>query len=215
MLTFRSRPPGPWLAVAASGSRGTSRRPALYMGDSTCPAGWSPLAPSERAPSRKLGLIVIPKVSGTTGGPRWQWAVAQHEHRAPSGLWWRCETLGEPVYIHKRFHKDVTRRGRGTYGLAARLERPVRGAGTGGGKPQGTRCPRSIATSSGYDCFCPVRRRGAQVALATTRAGHRQSPAPNVARSPLTHSWLRDYVHLGLGAGGGAGLKCGRAGREP
>jgi len=54
-------------------------------------------------------LIVIPKVSGTTGGPRWQWAVAQHEHRAPSGLWWRCETLGEPVYIHKRFHKDVTR----------------------------------------------------------------------------------------------------------
>ena len=135
-LTFRSRPPGPRLAVAASGSRGTSRRPALYMGDSTCPGGWSPLAPSERAPSRKLGLIVIPKVSGTTGGPRWQWAVAQHEHRAPSGLWWRCETLGEPVYIHKRFHKDVTRRGRGTYGLAARLERPVRGAGTGGGKPQ-------------------------------------------------------------------------------
>ena len=25
----------------------------------------------------------------------------------PSGLWWRCETLGEPLYIHKRFHKDV------------------------------------------------------------------------------------------------------------
>jgi hypothetical protein len=26
----------------------------------------------------------------------------------PRGLWWRCETLGETVYIHKRFHKDVT-----------------------------------------------------------------------------------------------------------
>jgi hypothetical protein len=26
----------------------------------------------------------------------------------PSGLWWRCETLGETVYVHKRFHKDVT-----------------------------------------------------------------------------------------------------------
>jgi hypothetical protein len=25
----------------------------------------------------------------------------------PSGLWWRCETLGERFYIHKRFHKDV------------------------------------------------------------------------------------------------------------
>src|SRR4029077_15113129 len=25
----------------------------------------------------------------------------------PSGLWWRCETLGELLYIHKRFHKDV------------------------------------------------------------------------------------------------------------
>ena len=25
----------------------------------------------------------------------------------PSGLWWRCETLGEKLYVHKRFHKDV------------------------------------------------------------------------------------------------------------
>lgn len=25
-----------------------------------------------------------------------------------NGLWWRCETLGERLYIHKRFHKDVT-----------------------------------------------------------------------------------------------------------
>jgi hypothetical protein len=25
-----------------------------------------------------------------------------------SGLWWRCGTLGEPLYIHRRFHKDVT-----------------------------------------------------------------------------------------------------------
>jgi hypothetical protein len=25
----------------------------------------------------------------------------------PSGLWWRCESLGEKLYINKRFHKDV------------------------------------------------------------------------------------------------------------
>ncbi|NKZ08746.1 hypothetical protein [Actinomadura latina] len=25
----------------------------------------------------------------------------------PSGLWWRCETLGEKLYVHRRFHKDV------------------------------------------------------------------------------------------------------------
>jgi hypothetical protein len=25
----------------------------------------------------------------------------------PSGLWWKCESLGEPLYVHKRFHKDV------------------------------------------------------------------------------------------------------------
>jgi hypothetical protein len=25
----------------------------------------------------------------------------------PSGLWWRCDALAEPLYIHKRFHKDV------------------------------------------------------------------------------------------------------------
>lgn len=25
----------------------------------------------------------------------------------PSGIWWKCTSLGEPLYIHKRFHKDV------------------------------------------------------------------------------------------------------------
>jgi hypothetical protein len=25
----------------------------------------------------------------------------------PSGLWWKTETLGERLYVHKRFHKDV------------------------------------------------------------------------------------------------------------
>ena len=24
-----------------------------------------------------------------------------------SGLWYKCETLGEKLYIHKRYHKDV------------------------------------------------------------------------------------------------------------
>jgi hypothetical protein len=26
----------------------------------------------------------------------------------PSGLWYRCDTLGGQLYINKRFHKDVT-----------------------------------------------------------------------------------------------------------
>jgi hypothetical protein len=25
----------------------------------------------------------------------------------PSGFWWKCTSLGSPLYIHKRFHKDV------------------------------------------------------------------------------------------------------------
>jgi len=25
----------------------------------------------------------------------------------PSGMWWKCTSLGEPLFIHKRFHKDV------------------------------------------------------------------------------------------------------------
>jgi hypothetical protein len=25
----------------------------------------------------------------------------------PNGLWWRSETLGERLYVHRRFHKDV------------------------------------------------------------------------------------------------------------
>lgn len=26
---------------------------------------------------------------------------------SPSGLWWRTDALGERLYVHKRFHKDV------------------------------------------------------------------------------------------------------------
>lgn len=25
----------------------------------------------------------------------------------PQGLWYKCETLGEKLYIHRRFHKDI------------------------------------------------------------------------------------------------------------
>jgi hypothetical protein len=25
----------------------------------------------------------------------------------PQGLWWKCQSLGQTLYIHKRFHKDV------------------------------------------------------------------------------------------------------------
>jgi hypothetical protein len=24
-----------------------------------------------------------------------------------SGLWWKCESLGDRMYVHRRFHKDV------------------------------------------------------------------------------------------------------------
>ncbi|HZP30572.1 MAG TPA: hypothetical protein VFC99_16590 [Acidimicrobiia bacterium] len=24
-----------------------------------------------------------------------------------SGLWYRCNSLGQPLYVHKRFHKDI------------------------------------------------------------------------------------------------------------
>ena len=27
----------------------------------------------------------------------------------PSGLWYKSETLGERIYIHKRFHSDINR----------------------------------------------------------------------------------------------------------
>jgi hypothetical protein len=39
-----------------------------------------------------------------------------------SGLWWKCESLGDRLYVHKRFHKDVDAAD------AARLERPVAGS---------------------------------------------------------------------------------------
>ncbi|MEO7370652.1 MAG: hypothetical protein ABIZ69_07315 [Ilumatobacteraceae bacterium] len=25
----------------------------------------------------------------------------------PQGIWWKCTSLGQPLYVHKRFHKDV------------------------------------------------------------------------------------------------------------
>src|SRR6266576_4584003 len=48
--------------LGASGSRGTSRRPTLYIGDGTAPAGCSPPAP--RARSRCPAPVV-----GRTRGP--------------------------------------------------------------------------------------------------------------------------------------------------
>ena len=24
-----------------------------------------------------------------------------------SGMWWKCETLGDRMFVHKRFHKDI------------------------------------------------------------------------------------------------------------
>jgi hypothetical protein len=34
--------------------------------------------------------------------------LPRHTQIGPaSGLWYKCETLGERLYIHKRFHKDI------------------------------------------------------------------------------------------------------------
>ncbi|QCW51690.1 hypothetical protein FE634_17050 [Nocardioides dongxiaopingii] len=38
----------------------------------------------------------------------------------PSGLWWRCTSLGEPLHVHRRFHKDV---------VAADVQRPAHPSG--------------------------------------------------------------------------------------
>ena len=29
------------------------------------------------------------------------------QDRDPSGLWWPCTSLGQKLYVHRRFHKDV------------------------------------------------------------------------------------------------------------
>jgi hypothetical protein len=36
-----------------------------------------------------------------------------------SGLWYKCETLGKTLYIHKRFHKDVAAADAGSSPLTA------------------------------------------------------------------------------------------------
>ena len=36
----------------------------------------------------------------------------------PSGLWWRCESLGEKIYVHRRFHKDVQQQADAVLGSA-------------------------------------------------------------------------------------------------
>ncbi|MCL3817444.1 hypothetical protein [Aeromicrobium wangtongii] len=54
-------------------------------------------------------ILVLDCGKWTQGTPR---KVLRELPRAtrigpPSGLWWKCTTLGDKLYIHKRFHKDV------------------------------------------------------------------------------------------------------------
>jgi hypothetical protein len=54
-------------------------------------------------------ILVLDCGKWTTGKPR---KVLRELPRATRigpahGLWWKCTTLGEKTYIHKRFHKDV------------------------------------------------------------------------------------------------------------
>jgi hypothetical protein len=54
-------------------------------------------------------ILVLDCGKWTTGTPR---SVLRELPRATRigpahGLWWKCTTLGEKMYIHKRFHKDV------------------------------------------------------------------------------------------------------------
>lgn len=54
-------------------------------------------------------IVVLDCGKWTTGTPR---SVLRELPRTtrigpPSGLWWKCTTLGDKMYIHRRFHKDV------------------------------------------------------------------------------------------------------------
>lgn len=49
----------------------------------------------------------------------------------PSGLWWKCLTLGEKLYVHKRFHKDVIAADE----MLARSGMPVQQIPSGGQQP--------------------------------------------------------------------------------
>lgn len=54
-------------------------------------------------------ILVLDCGKWTMGTPR---SVLRELPRATrigpaSGLWWKCTSLGEKLYIHRRFHKDV------------------------------------------------------------------------------------------------------------
>ncbi|WP_340537022.1 hypothetical protein [Nocardioides sp. GXZ039] len=50
----------------------------------------------------RTGKMSLTKVQGV------MWEAPRATVIGPAhGLWWKCETLGEPMYVHTRFHKDV------------------------------------------------------------------------------------------------------------
>jgi hypothetical protein len=48
----------------------------------------------------------------------------------PSGLWWRTESLGERLYVHKRYHKDVREIQAGAVAAGPAVGRPLPPPGT-------------------------------------------------------------------------------------
>lgn len=66
--------------------------------------------------NRYRPVVVTDRRIAITDSGRWSMAkptsivssVARNTQIGPpSGLWWKCTSLGDPLYIHKRFHKDV------------------------------------------------------------------------------------------------------------
>jgi hypothetical protein len=54
-------------------------------------------------------ILVLDCGKWTTGTPKSVLRELPRNTRIgpASGLWWKCTSLGEKLYIHKRFHKDV------------------------------------------------------------------------------------------------------------
>ncbi|MEP7203747.1 MAG: hypothetical protein ABI894_14120 [Ilumatobacteraceae bacterium] len=61
-------------------------------------------------------IIVTDRRIVLTESGRWKMAQPRSIHKSierntkigpGAGIWWKCTSLGEPLYIHKRFHKDV------------------------------------------------------------------------------------------------------------
>lgn len=63
-------------------------------------------------------IVVTDRRIAITESGRWKMAQPTSIYKSldrntqigpASGIWWKSTSLGEPLYIHKRFHKDVAK----------------------------------------------------------------------------------------------------------